>query len=182
MGREIPTSTLVRFVGAGGVIYAAYPVRQSTTFIPGNLYLHHDLGAMIMAIKARRFKDAKAQAKSNPELVWWVFMRLSGTALVLLTLFHLFKNHISVDEAGWDYETVASSYANWWNKFYLFALLGLGLLHGGNGIRYVIEDATAKNPTARVWAKGVAFAIIGAVLVFGLLALIVKIPIPGVDN
>jgi succinate dehydrogenase / fumarate reductase, membrane anchor subunit len=137
---------------------------------------------MIMAIKARRFKDAKAQAKSNPELVWWVFMRLSGTALVLLTLFHLFKNHISVDEAGWDYETVASSYANWWNKFYLFALLGLGLLHGGNGIRYVIEDATAKNPTARVWAKGVAFAIIGAVLVFGLLALIVKIPIPGVDN
>ena len=137
---------------------------------------------MIMAIKARRFKDAKAQAKSNPELVWWVFMRLSGSALVILTLFHLFKNHISVDEASWDYEKIASSYADGWNKFYLGAMLSLGLLHGGNGIRYVIEDATAKNPTARVWAKAIVFSLIGAVMIFGLLALIVKIPIPGVAN
>jgi succinate dehydrogenase / fumarate reductase, membrane anchor subunit len=137
---------------------------------------------MTMAIKARSFRDAKAQAKSNPELVWWVFMRLSGSALVLLTLFHLFKNHIAVDEARWDYEAVASSYANWWNKLYLFALLGLGLMHGGNGIRYVIDDATAKNPAARFWIKSIVYSLIGAVLVFGLLALIVEIPVPGVPN
>jgi succinate dehydrogenase / fumarate reductase, membrane anchor subunit len=135
-----------------------------------------------MAIKARTFRDAKAQAKSNPELVWWVFMRLSGTALVLLTLFHLFKNHIVADEASWDYEKIASSYADWWNKLYLFALLTLGLLHGGNGLRYVIDDATAKNPVARFWTKAVAYTLLGAVLVFGMLALIVKLPIPGVDN
>jgi succinate dehydrogenase / fumarate reductase, membrane anchor subunit len=135
-----------------------------------------------MAIKARRFKDAKAQATSNPELIWWVFMRLSGTALVLLTLFHLFKNHISVDEASWDYEKIASSYADGWNKLYLGTLLTLGILHGGNGIRYVIEDATAKNPAARVWAKGIIFTLLGAVMVFGLLALIIRLPIPGVPN
>jgi succinate dehydrogenase / fumarate reductase, membrane anchor subunit len=137
---------------------------------------------MNMAIKARTFRDAKAQAKSNPELVWWVFMRLSGTALVLLTLFHLFKNHIATDEASWDYEKIASSYADWWNKLYLFALLTIGLLHGGNGLRYVIDDATAKNPVARFWAKAIAYSLLGAVLVFGMLALIVKIPVPGVEN
>ncbi len=136
---------------------------------------------MIMAIKARSFRDAKAQAKSNPELVWWVFMRLSGSALVVLTLFHLFKNHIAVDEGSWDYEQIASSYAGWWNKLYLFALLTLGLVHGANGIRYVIDDFTAKKPAARFWVKSVTFSLIGAVLVFGMLALIVDLPVPGVD-
>ena len=109
-------------------------------------------------------------------------MRLSGTALVVLTLFHIFKNYIFVDEASWDYEKIASSYADWWNKLYLLALLGLGLMHGANGMRYIIDDATAKNRVARFWAKAIVNTIIGAVFVFGILALVVKIPIPGVDT
>jgi succinate dehydrogenase / fumarate reductase, membrane anchor subunit len=135
-----------------------------------------------MAIKARSFKDARAQARSNPELAWWVFMRLSGTTLVILTLFHVFKNYILSDEATWDYERIASSYADWWNKLYLMALLGLGLLHGANGVRYVIDDATAKNRVARFWWKSLAYSLIGAILVFGFVALLVKVPIPGVDT
>jgi succinate dehydrogenase / fumarate reductase, membrane anchor subunit len=135
-----------------------------------------------MAIRARSFKDARAQTKSNPELAWWVFMRLSGSALVVLTLFHLFKNYIFVDEARWDYEAIASSYTDWWNKLYLLALLGLGLMHGANGLRYVIDDATAKNRVARFWLKTLAYSAIGAIFVFGLLALVVKIPVPGVDT
>lgn len=135
-----------------------------------------------MAIKARTFKDARSQSKSNPELAWWVFMRLSGTALVVLTLFHIFKNYIFVDEASWDYEKIASSYTDWWNKLYLLALLGLGLMHGANGMRYIIDDATAKNRVARFWVKTGVNTIIAAVFVFGILALVVKIPVPGVDT
>jgi succinate dehydrogenase / fumarate reductase membrane anchor subunit len=135
-----------------------------------------------MAIRARTLKDARAQAKSNPELAWWVFMRLSGTALVILTVFHLFNNYILVDEQGWDYEAIASRYADWWNKLYLIALLLLGMAHGGNGLRYIIDDATAKNRVARFWIKAVAYSVMGAVLVFGMLALIVRIPVPGVDT
>ncbi len=134
-----------------------------------------------MAVRARTFKDARAQAKSNPELAWWVFMRLSGTALVILTLFHLFKNYIIADEASWYYEAVASSYTDWWNKLYLMALLGLGLMHGANGFRYIIDDATAKNPVARFWLKSSVYTIVGVVLVFGFLALTIKIPVPGID-
>jgi succinate dehydrogenase / fumarate reductase membrane anchor subunit len=135
-----------------------------------------------MAIKARTLTDARAQAKSNPELAWWVFMRLSGTALVVLTVFHLFNNYILVDEQGWDYEAIASRYADWWNKLYLLALLGLGMAHGGNGLRYIIDDATAKNRVARFWIKSIAYTVMGAVFVFGVLALVVKIPVPGVDT
>jgi succinate dehydrogenase / fumarate reductase membrane anchor subunit len=97
-------------------------------------------------------------------------------------LFHLFKNYIITDELSWDYEKTASSYADWWNKLYLIALLGLGLLHGANGLRYVVDDATAKNRVARFWLKAVLFSLIGAVFVFGLLALVVDIPVPGVPQ
>jgi succinate dehydrogenase / fumarate reductase membrane anchor subunit len=127
-----------------------------------------------MAIKARTFRDAKSQASSNPELAWWVFMRLSGTFLVVLTFFHLWKNYIVTDELAWDFEKVVASYTNTWNQLYLLALLVLGLLHGANGLRYVIDDMTAQNPVARFWAKLVMYTVIAAILVFGALALFVK--------
>jgi succinate dehydrogenase / fumarate reductase membrane anchor subunit len=127
-----------------------------------------------MAIKARTFRDAKSQASSNPELAWWVFMRLSGTFLVVLTFFHLWKNYIVTDELSWDFEKVVESYTNTWNQLYLLALLVLGLLHGANGLRYVIDDMTAQNPVARFWAKLVAYTVVAAILVFGALALFVK--------
>jgi succinate dehydrogenase / fumarate reductase membrane anchor subunit len=127
-----------------------------------------------MAIKARTFREAKSQASSNPELAWWVFMRLSGTFLVVLTFFHLWKNYIVTDELSWDFEKVVESYTNTWNQLYLLALLVLGLLHGANGLRYVIDDMTAQNPVARFWAKLVAYTVVAAILVFGALALFVK--------
>ena len=127
-----------------------------------------------MAVKARTFQQARAQAKSNPELVWWVFMRVSGTFLVVLTLFHLFKNYVFESEMSWDYAKTAASYTNMWNQLYLLALLTLGMLHGANGLRYVIDDATAKNPVARFWAKVIAYTLMAAILVFGALALFVR--------
>lgn len=135
-----------------------------------------------MAIRARTFRDARAQARSNPELAWWVFMRLSGIFLVVLTLFHLFKNYILASELSWDYEKTAVSYASTWNRLYLLALLGLGIAHGINGLRYGIDDYAARNPRLRFWLKSLMYIIAIAVVVFGALALVVRPPIPGVDQ
>jgi succinate dehydrogenase / fumarate reductase, membrane anchor subunit len=126
-----------------------------------------------MAIKARSFQDARAQAKSNPELVWWVFMRLSGTFLVVLTFFHLFQNYITVSELIWDYDTVVFKYSQMTEKLYLLALLLLGLAHGTNGLRYVIDDTTSRSPQARFWIKLASYTVIAAILVFGILALLI---------
>lgn len=131
-----------------------------------------------MAIRARSFRDAKAQAKSNPELVWWVFMRLSGMALVVLTMFHLFNNYIVTSELGWDYASVVGKYSEVTERLYLLALLALGLTHGTNGLRYVIDDSTAKNPVARFWVKSLAYIVIALIFVFGLLALFVNVTPP----
>jgi succinate dehydrogenase / fumarate reductase, membrane anchor subunit len=130
-----------------------------------------------MAIKARSFKDARSQAKSNPELVWWVFMRLSGAFLVLLTFFHLFNNYIVISELDWTYDAVLYSYTSITEKLYLLALLTLGLAHGTNGLRYVIDDTTSRSPQARFWIKLLAYTVIAAILVFGILALLIP-PVP----
>ncbi len=124
-----------------------------------------------MAIRARTFRDAKAQARSNPELAWWVFMRLSGAFLVLLTFFHLYQNYIIRSELGADYDYVAYQYSFVGEKLYLLALLTLGMLHGSNGLRYVIDDLTARNARLRFWLKLVLYTLITAILVFGALAL-----------
>jgi succinate dehydrogenase / fumarate reductase, membrane anchor subunit len=129
-----------------------------------------------MAIKARSFKDARSQAKSNPELVWWVFMRLSGTFLVVLTFFHLFNNYIIQSELGWDYDSVVYKYSDITEKLYLLALLSLGVAHGSNGLRYVIDDNT-RSPQARFWIKLTSYTVIAAILVFGMLALLIP-PVP----
>jgi succinate dehydrogenase / fumarate reductase, membrane anchor subunit len=130
-----------------------------------------------MAIKARTFSDARAQAKSNPELVWWVFMRLSGTFLVVLTFFHLFNNYIIQSELGWDYESVVYKYSDITEKLYLLALLTLGLAHGTNGLRYVIDDTTSRSPQSRFWIKLISYTVIAAILIFGILALLIP-PVP----
>jgi succinate dehydrogenase / fumarate reductase, membrane anchor subunit len=126
-----------------------------------------------MAIKARTFSDARAQAKSNPELVWWVFMRLSGSFLVLLTFFHLFNNYIIISEIDWEYDAVVYAYSSITEKLYLLALLLLGLAHGTNGLRYVIDDTTSRSPVARFWIKTLSYTVIAAILVFGILALLI---------
>jgi succinate dehydrogenase / fumarate reductase, membrane anchor subunit len=126
-----------------------------------------------MAIKARSFNDARTQAKSNPELVWWVFMRVSGTFLVVLTFFHLFQNYIIVSEMIWDYDTVVFKYSQITEKLYLLALLLLGVGHGVNGLRYVIDDTTSRTPQARFWIKLSSYTVIAAILVFGILALLI---------
>ncbi len=128
-----------------------------------------------MAIKARSFKDARSQASSNPELVWWVFMRLSGSFLVLLTFFHLFNNYIITSEIGWDYDAVVYKYSEVTEKLYLFALLSLGVAHGTNGLRYVIDDNT-RSPQSRFWIKTVSYTVIAGILVFGVLALFITAP------
>ncbi|HWG85107.1 MAG TPA: succinate dehydrogenase [Deinococcales bacterium] len=134
-----------------------------------------------MAIRARRLADARAQARNNTELAWWVFMRLSGVFLVFLTFFHLFQNYIIRDEMAADYDYVVAQYSLVSERLYLFALLALGLMHGVNGLRYGIDDWTAKRPELRLRLKALTYTVVAAIFVFGTLALFVGTPgaIPG---
>ena len=116
-----------------------------------------------MAIRARRYQDAKAQAGTNLELAWWVFMRLSGLVLVFLVLGHIYMNFVLIDVNTVNYNYVAQRLSNTTWKIYDLVILGLALLHGLNGSRYVMDD-WIKNPAHRFVTKAVVYSL--GVLVF----------------
>ncbi|KGQ22740.1 succinate dehydrogenase hydrophobic membrane anchor subunit [Thermus filiformis] len=123
-----------------------------------------------MAIKSRRFEEARLEASSNLELFWWVFMRVSGVVLVFLLLGHMWMNAILTDLNTIDYDYVAKRLSQTTWKLYDWLILALGLLHGANGLRYVLDD-WVRDPAKRFWTKVVAYGLIGFLFVYGSLSL-----------
>ena len=87
---------------------------------------------------------AGGRARSDFELYAWVFMRVSGVLLVLLVLAHFAIMHL----VGGGISRVSFAFVSgrWSNPFwrvYDFAMLSLALLHGGNGLRVIIDDYAA---------------------------------------
>lgn len=100
------------------------------------------------------------------ELWAWVFMRVSGVALLFLALGHLIIVHLinNVDEIS--YAFVANRYAGWFWRAYDLALLVLAMSHGVNGMRTIIDD----HVHARRWrrlALGALYLVCGGLLLLG---------------
>lgn len=82
------------------------------------------------------------------EMAAWVFMRVSGAALVVLIFVHLAVN-LLVGEGihQIDFGFVAGKWANPVWQFWDLTMLWLAMLHGGNGMRTIIADYTRKDST-----------------------------------
>ncbi len=132
---------------------------------------------------------------SRWETFWWSYMRVSGLLIVPLVFGHLAMMHVIqgvFDITAADYVTVGTQVvnqsgtavefvANRWNtliggvavwRLYDFALLALAVIHGFNGLRYVLTDYTSNSTLLR---RGMVYTcIIGAMvlLVVGGLALV----------
>ncbi len=149
-------------------------------------------GLVVREVKGKR-------QRSNLERFWWSFMRISGLLILPLVFGHLAMMHIlqgvfdltaagagvvgtsAINDTGTAVEFVASR----WNYFvagvaiwrvYDFLLLVLVVIHGFNGLRYVLTDYTMQSPLLR--RAAVYLTVIAAVvlLVLGGGALIGTIP------
>lgn len=118
----------------------------------------------------RTYHEARNRYGSNPELFWWIFMRISGFLLIFLLFAHVFINNILVDAGTIDYDYVASRLTKPTVKVFDSFLLGLALLHGANGLRFSIEDFI-KDERKRFWVKAVLFTIVGAIFIVGVMTL-----------
>lgn len=106
------------------------------------------------------------------ERAWWWFMRISGLALVLMALGHVFIMHILVQLRGEEinFAFVTSRWGSPFWRIYDAVLLLLAMAHGVNGARIVIGDYVA-NRTARgllvilLGAVAVAWVILGLLVV-----------------
>ena len=80
----------------------------------------------------------------NPgfELWMWLFMRVSGVALVILALGHMFIMHVLVELTGGEisFAFVTSRWGTPFWRIYDLLLLIFALIHGVNGARVVIGD------------------------------------------
>ncbi len=96
-------------------------------------------------------RSPRKPAKNNFELYAWLFMRFSGLALIILVLGHLFIMLMLDDGVHRiNFAFVAGRWSSPFWQFWDLALLWLAQLHGGNGLRTIIDDYSRKDST-RFW-------------------------------
>jgi len=83
---------------------------------------------------------SRPRPESGLELYAWMFMRISGVALLVLALGHLLVMHIINNVDNIDFRFVAERYATPFWRTYDLVMLWLALIHGLNGIRTLLGD------------------------------------------
>ena len=121
---------------------------------------------------ASRAARPKPEA-SGRERFWWYFMRLSGLALVILALGHMFIMHVLVELTGGEinFAFVQSRWGSPFWRIYDLLLLVLAFVHGANGARIVIVDYIAQ-PTAKRLLLGLLLAVSVVWLVLGMAVIV----------
>ncbi|MCB9453851.1 MAG: succinate dehydrogenase, cytochrome b556 subunit [Anaerolineaceae bacterium] len=189
---------VINFYGSGEPVLPLVEVLQAQIpFVVGIVaaIVVGVLFSFLQGLIAGGSEKKTGRAGSAIERFWWSYMRISGLLIIPLVFGHLAMMHViqgvfditaansvvvgtdAINQTG----TAVEFVANRWNllvggvavwKLYDFGLLALVVIHGFNGLRYVLTDYTAKNPMLR---RGMMYVtLIGAVIliVVGTLALI----------
>jgi succinate dehydrogenase / fumarate reductase, membrane anchor subunit len=96
----------------------------------------------------------------------WYFMRISGLILLFLALGHFFMTHILHDVTQTNSAFVEGRWQNPLWRLYDWALLALGLFHGANGLRFIMDDYI-RVPWKRAATKAAVYGIIFAMFAYG---------------
>jgi succinate dehydrogenase / fumarate reductase membrane anchor subunit len=83
---------------------------------------------------------SRVQPSGGIELFAWYFMRVSGIVLLFMALFHYAVMHVFNTSASINYQFVALRFGTPVWRAYDLVMLLLAMLHGMNGLRYVIDD------------------------------------------
>ena len=104
--------------------------------------------------------------KQNFETWSWFFMRVSGLILIFMSLLHFAITHIINDVVETDFEFVAARWDNPLWRTFDWVLLALALLHGRNGLRWIIDDYVVSR-RARATVKAVLYSVSGVLFAYG---------------
>lgn len=122
-----------------------------------------------MAALTRR--EGRRASRQNFETWAWFFMRVSGLILFFLALIHMYIMHIENDVTHTTVAFVAKRWENPWWKLFDWLLLTLGLLHGGNGLRVIIDDYV-KRPFKRALTKSLLYAVASGLFLLGTITIL----------
>ncbi len=126
---------------------------------------------------APRKRLPSGRTRRKAERWSWMFMRVSGVVLIALIFTHLFINLFTGDGINQiDFAFVAGKWASplwqWWD----FAMLVLAMLHGGNGMRLLVNDYAGPR-SRRLW-MGLLATATALVVVLGTLVIFTFDPCP----
>ncbi len=93
-----------------------------------------------MTTATNQITHRKVQLKYNFERYAFLFMRLSGLALMILAVGHMMIQHLLNSSGNLTLTFVADVWNSWGWKAYDIFLLIFAIPHGVNGLRNVIED------------------------------------------
>jgi succinate dehydrogenase / fumarate reductase, membrane anchor subunit len=101
------------------------------------------------------------QAPSNFERYAFLFMRLTGVALLLLAVGHMMIQHVLNDVHSLTLEFVRQQWSSWGWRAYDMLLLIFAISHGFNGLRQVIADYVHNLQRVRVinWILAIVMVI-----------------------
>jgi succinate dehydrogenase membrane anchor subunit len=121
--------------------------------------------------RTRRQRPSGNRSKTNFELYAWVFMRLSGLALIFLVLGHLLiMNILDGGVQRINFAFVAGRYSSPFWRTWDLLMLWLAELHGTNGLRTIINDY-AERPQSRFWLKMLLYSSTILVVTLGTLVI-----------
>jgi succinate dehydrogenase / fumarate reductase, membrane anchor subunit len=114
---------------------------------------------------------ARNKQRSNFELYGWLFMRISGIILIFLVLGHLFiMNILDGGVQRINFAFVAGRWSSPFWQIWDLSMLWLALLHGGNGMRTIINDYAERDQT-RFWLKMLLYVSTAFIIALGTLVI-----------
>ena len=132
------------------------------------------------APRERRSAYARPRPGSGSMELWtWFFMRISGMILVILVLGHFTIVHIlgeGVDRV--DFAFVSGRWSSPFWQTWDWTMLFLGMLHGANGMKVVIEDYV-RRPGPRAALKSTLYAVTFILILLGTLVILTFDPAKG---
>jgi succinate dehydrogenase / fumarate reductase, membrane anchor subunit len=126
---------------------------------------------VIEAPRVRRKRPSSGRSGTNFEMYAWIFMRVSGLALVVLVLGHLLiMNILDGGVQRVNFAFVAGRWASPFWQTWDMLQLWLAMLHGTNGLRVIVNDYAERDQT-RFWLKMLLYTSSFLILVLGTLVI-----------
>ena len=129
-------------------------------------------------IESPRTPARPARRGANWEKWGWIYMRASGVLLIVLIFGHLLINLVlgqGVKQI--DFAFVAGKYATPFWQIWDLLMLWLALIHGGNGMRTLVNDY-AHNKLVNSVLKWAILAAVVVLVVLGTLVIFTFDPCP----
>ena len=105
-----------------------------------------------------------ARRTTNWEKWGWIYMRASGVLLVVLIFGHLFVNMVAGEGVKQiDFAFVAGKWANPFWQVWDTLMLWLALIHGGNGMRTLVNDYATSPLLAKAFKGGILVAVVALI-------------------